>query len=126
MMQDYQTRSKNINVEAVCENYWQLVNPKEVIQLAPVMPAMIFIIAKEKRIIKSPIIAHVTVFLAPSTCFGSPPEVINLIPEKIIKNTAAVPARINAQLITFLKMIGIQLSVATPSLPTQSPHIKID
>lgn len=104
-----------MNGETCCENYGQLLNPNgNVIQLAPVRPAMIFIIPKEKRIIKSPIIAHVAVFLAPSTCFGSPPEVMNLIPESIMKNTAAVPARISAQFTTFLKMIGRHWRVATP------------
>lgn len=53
----------------------------------------VLIIAKERNITIKPIIAKARPFLASSSCFASPPEVIILIAEKIKKKTAAVPAK---------------------------------
>lgn len=82
-------------------------------QDAPVSLLMISIIAKDKSMTIKPMIAKVRVFLAPSTCFGSPPEVRNLIPEKSIKKRAATAANPKSQLITNETIEGIQLRVAT-------------
>lgn len=90
-------------------------------QLTPVIVPISLIIAKDKKTIINPIMAYVNVFLAPSTCFGSPPEVKNFIPESIIKNTAVNPASAIAQFTTLLKTVGKQLSVATPPC-TQLPQ----
>ncbi len=90
-------------------------------QLAPVIVPINLIIAKDIKTIISPAIAYVNVFLAPSTCFGSPPEVKNFIPENIIKNTAVSPASAIAQSTTLLKTTGKHLSVATPPC-TQLPQ----
>lgn len=90
-------------------------------QLAPVIVPINLIIAKDIKTIISPAIAYVNVFLAPSTCFGSPPEVKNFIPENTIKNTAVSPASAIAQSTILLKTTGRQLNVATPPC-TQLPQ----
>lgn len=80
---------------------------------APVILLIKSIIAKDKSTTTRPIIAKVKVFLAPSTCFGSPPDVINLIPEKRIKKIETTAANPKIQLRTKEKIAGIQERVAT-------------
>jgi len=67
---------------------------------------------KERRMMQSPIMAKVSVFFAPSTCLGSPPEVTSLIAEMIIKKRATTPANISAARTIFSKTTGIHFSVA--------------
>lgn len=91
-------------------------------QVAPVIWLIKLIIANERRISTSPIIAKVKVFLAPSTCFGSPPEVRNLIPAKKTKKRATTPASPKSQLSTKETITGMQLNVAAP-FSTQFPQV---
>src|SRR5258706_13167798 len=83
-------------------------------QPTPVVSAINFTIAKDAKITINPITANITVFLAASTPFGSPPEVINFIPPKIIKITETAPAKTIAQLIKLAITRGRQSNVATP------------
>lgn len=81
--------------------------------LTPVAFAITGKIIKDKRIKTKPSTANVRVFLAPSACLGSPPEVTNLNPLIIIKIIATSPDKTNNQKITFPTMTGKQLTVAT-------------
>lgn len=67
----------------------------------PVASAIRFITKKEPKTTARPSIAYVRVFRAPSSCLGSPPEVIYLKPEMIIKNKATMPAKERSTLIMF-------------------------
>ena len=80
---------------------WQFVRLKNFMQPTFVTCEITFIIRKEKSIRKRPTIANVKVFFAPSSCLGSPPDVINFMPEKIIKKRATIPAKVRSQKITF-------------------------
>lgn len=51
--------------------------------------------------ITSPMIANVSVFFAASTCFGSPPEVTILMPDKMMKNSATIPEKSSAAVMMF-------------------------
>ncbi|MBP9716399.1 MAG: hypothetical protein KBD51_00495 [Candidatus Levybacteria bacterium] len=97
--------------------HWE--NPNLVMQASrtPVAFAIIGRIIKDKSINTNPNTAKVKVFLAPSACFGSPPEVTNLNPLNIINIIATNPDRISSQKITFPRITGKQLTVATWSLP---------
>jgi len=77
----------------------QFVNPKLLIQpgVSPVIWPISCIIKNERKTKIRPIKAYVAVFFALSTLFGSPPELINLIPAKINKNKATTPANLIAQ-----------------------------
>ena len=68
----------------------------------------------DKKISNKPPIAYARVFLPTSTFFGSPLEVINLIPPTIIKINATVAANNKAQYISVAIKGGIQESVAAP------------
>lgn len=70
---------------------------------------------KDKRIITNPMIAKVSVFLAPSTAFGSPLDVMSLIPEMRMKKRATTPAKSSAARTRFSKTTGTHFSVATVS-----------
>ena len=94
-------------------------------QVTPVAALMKLIIAKERKIIISPMIAYVRVFLASSISFGCPPDLINLTPAKIIKTTATIAAKIRAQVTTELKTTGRQFKVGTP-FSTQFPQFSIN
>lgn len=76
---------------------------------------MILTRKKERKIIKSPMTAYVSVFLASATACWSPFDVMNLNPEKMMRIRAATPARTSAALMRFFMMMGIQRSVATPA-----------
>ncbi len=54
-------------------------------------------IITDNKIKVNPKIEKVSVFLAPSAFFASPPELTNLNPEIIIMATATIPAKINTQ-----------------------------
>lgn len=82
-------------------------------QCAPVMRLIKFIMVKEISITTRPIMAKVRVFLAPSTCFGSPPDVRNFMPEKNTKKRATTVEKPKTQLRTREKIAGRQEIVAT-------------
>lgn len=76
---------------------------------------------KAKRTIIKPIMAKVSVFLAPSTLTGSPPEVKNLIPDQTIKIMVSTPAKGTAKEVILVIKTGIQRKVAM-SFTTQFIH----
>lgn len=73
--------------------------------------------------------AKVRVCLAAPIAFGSPPDVIILIPESMIKMSAMTPANMSAARTRFSKTIGTQSSDAIFSVPlrheSHSLNIKI-
>jgi hypothetical protein len=89
-------------VEVGAEALWHIVNPicpldMAVKQLTPVTVPIRFKIKKEKKTKSNPAIAKVMDFLAVSTVFASPPDKINLIPERMIIITATAPEKISSQ-----------------------------
>ena len=82
-------------------------------QLTPVTVPIRFKIKKERNTKSNPAIAKVMDFLAVSTVFASPPERINLIPERIIIITATEPEKINSQKNKFANSGGRSPSVDT-------------
>lgn len=89
------------------------VKPNLLMHPTPVCWAIKPTIPKDSSITKSPIIAQVRVFLAPSARFGSPAEVTNLNPEIIISTKATIPAKTKSQKITLPTIIGKQPRVTT-------------
>lgn len=85
-----------------------------------------FRIAKDRKIITSPIKAYVKTSRAPFIFSWSPPDLIYLTPDRIIKNKATTPAKIRAQFTTFLNNIGTQFKVATPLSRHPSHSIEIE
>jgi hypothetical protein len=75
----------------------QLLKPINFIQLTFVTYEIKFIIKNESKIKTSPKMAKVRIFLLANTVFGSPPDVVSLIPANIIRKTANTPANTSAQ-----------------------------
>jgi hypothetical protein len=98
--------------------------------LTPVRRAIKGRIINAEKINMRPSTVKVSVFLALSAFFASPPEVTNLNPLRIIMNTAAIPARIRSQKMILPTITGKQLRVAVP-LSARHPlfckvcHIKL-
>lgn len=105
--------------------FLQLSKPNSFIQSTPVTLAINLTIPKDIKIKISPIIDQVIVFLAPSVLFGSPPEVINLIPPNIIKITATIPAKRISHVTRLVKIMGTQSRVKIFSPPEVSKTHKL-
>ena len=108
--------SKAIKNRSSCENYLQLKNERGLevsIQATPVVFPIKLIMKNERNIKTNPAIAKTKVFLDDSIFFGSPPEVMYLIPDNIIKITAIDPERVNDQNIRLAIKGNIQSKVAT-------------
>jgi len=71
-------------------------------------------IKNERNTTTRPRIAKVKIFLALSTALGSPPDVRNLNPAKITKNSATTEAKVNSQTTKVANKGKMQLKVATP------------
>lgn len=72
-------------------------------------------IVNEESTTTAPIIAYVIILRAASTCLGSPPDVISLIADQIIRNIATAPTKVRNPLTTLWNTTGKQRRVATPS-----------
>lgn len=74
----------------------QVEKPNLDMQLTPVTVPIKSKMKKERNTKINPSRAYVRVFLALSTLFGSPPEFINLKPEKIIIKREIIPAKVKS------------------------------
>ena len=81
----------------------------------PVIKEIRFIIKKENKTTIRPSNACISVFLADSSFFGSPPELMYLYPLAIRRTKHTTPTKVKSAVIIFAIIAGIQERVATPS-----------